>query len=71
MRELGLLSRRMFHIDRGRVIVEEEWNIDESGCPLIRSPWTQMNNLHPGPIFVRQIEMTTEEFNHSKIPLFN
>lgn len=65
----GLLSRKMFPIDRGRVVVEERWNIDVPGCPLIRNPW-QLNHLMGGPEYVRQVEMTAEEFEHNKIDLF-
>ena len=65
----GLMSRRMFPIDRGRVVVEERWNIDTPGCPLIRNPWAR-NSLQPGPLVVRQLEMTAEDFEHSDITLF-
>lgn len=57
----GLISRRMFPIDRGRVVVQEEWNIDTPGCPMIRSPFhSQLES--DGPTYIRQIEMTAEEY---------
>ena len=65
----GLLSRRMFEIDRGWIVVEERWNIDEPGCPLIQSPWH--SPLQGGPIVIRQLEMTKQDFNDSDILLFN
>ena len=65
----GLLGRRVFAIDGERVVIEEKWNIDEPGCPLIRSPWNP--GLETGPIFIRQLVMDQEEFNRSDIPLFN
>lgn len=69
MREAGLIYRRMFPIDHGRVVVEEEWNIDAPGCPLIRSPWVT-GPFNDGPIFVRQVVMTTTEFIAAKPELF-
>lgn len=66
----GLLSRRTFPIDRGRVVVEERWNIDTPGCPMIRNPWS-LANWPPGPIVVRQREMTEDEFRLSDIQLFS
>lgn len=41
--------------------MEEEWNIDVPGCPLIRSPWIY-GPFNDGPIFTRQVEMTAEEY---------
>lgn len=64
----GLLSRRMFPIYRGRVCVEERWDIEVPGCPLIKNPWS-VNPLE-GRFVVRQREMTVEDFNNSKIELF-
>lgn len=40
--------------------MEEKWNIDVPGCPMIRSPWHPP--LDDGPIFIRQLEMTEEEY---------
>jgi hypothetical protein len=60
----GLLSRRFFPIDRGRWVMEEKWNIDVPGCPLIRSPWLP-GPFNDGPIFIRQVEMTAEEYRVS------
>lgn len=68
MREPGLIYRRVFPIDRGRVCVEEKWNIDAPGCPLIRSPWLP-GPFNDGPIFIRQVEMTEAEFLSAKVEL--
>lgn len=57
----GLLSRRFFPIDQGRWVMEEKWNIDVPGCPLIRSPWL-LGPFNDGPIFIRQVEMTAAEY---------
>lgn len=57
----GLIWRRWFPIDRGRMVVEEEWDIDTPGCPMIRSPWHNGLSLN-GSRFVRQVVMTDEEF---------
>jgi hypothetical protein len=65
----GLTSRRMFPIDRGRVVVEERWDIDTPGCPMIRNPWLPSLAVS-GSLYVRQREMTAEEFERSGIPLF-
>ena len=62
----GLMSRRMIPIDQGRVVVEERWNIDVPGCPLIKSPW------HPfegGPEIIRQVVMTEREYLDSGISI--
>ncbi len=67
MREPGLLYRRAFPIDQGRIVVEEKWDIDVPGCPYIRSPWH--SGLEPGPVFVRQVTMTVAEYVESKIDL--
>lgn len=66
----GLMSRRMFPIHAENVIVEETWNIETPGCPLIKNPW-DINPLEAlGGIVKRQREMTMQEFVNSKIPLF-
>jgi hypothetical protein len=57
----GLIGRRMLRVGDGKVVVQEEWNIDTPGCPMIRSPW------HPpppnsGPLWIRQVTMTEEEY---------
>jgi hypothetical protein len=44
--------------------MEEEWNIDAPGCPMIRSPWHPQFN--DGPIFIRRVEMTTAEYEEAK-----
>lgn len=58
----GLLGRRFFPIDHGRWVMEEKWNIDTPGCPMIRSPWL-VGPFNDGPIFIRQVEMTAEEYH--------
>jgi hypothetical protein len=55
----GLLSRRVFRIGNGRVVIEEQWNIDAPGCPMILNPWCSPPDC--GPLFVRQVEMSEEE----------
>lgn len=60
MHEPGLISRRVFNIDRGRVVVEERWNLDAPGCPVVRSPFH--NPLQSGPVHVVQTEMTEAEY---------
>ena len=65
----GLLSRYMFPIGNGRVVVQEEWDIDIPGCPLVRSPW----HPHRGPPasrYIRQIEMTELEYREIQPELF-
>lgn len=56
----GLIRRRFFPIDRGRWVMQEEWNIDTPGCPMIRSPWTL--RFDDDPLYIRQVEMTAEEY---------
>ena len=65
----GLLSRRVFQVDRDRVVIEERWDIDVPGCPMIRNPWLPSMQVD-GSLYVRQREMTTDEYNHSKPALF-
>jgi hypothetical protein len=66
----GLISRWMFPIHAGNVIVEEVWDIRVPGCPLIANPWA-INPLEAlGGIVKRQREMSMAEFVNSKIPLF-
>jgi hypothetical protein len=65
----GLLSRRAFYVDRDRVVVEERWDIAVPGCPMIRNPWLQPMQVS-GSLYVRQVEMTADEYNHSKPVLF-
>lgn len=68
-RHPGLLSRRAFQVDRNRVVVEERWDIDVPGCPMIRNPWLPSMQAS-GWLYVRQIEMTADEYNNSKPVLF-
>lgn len=64
----GLLKRRFFPIDRGRWVMEEEWNLDVPGCPMIRSPWLP-GPFNTGPVFIRQVEMTAEEYETARVAL--
>jgi len=60
MSEQGLISRHVFPIDQGRVVVDERWDLDVPGCPIVRPPF---GTLQSGPHFVRQIVMTPREYN--------
>jgi hypothetical protein len=63
----GLMSRIAF--DSGnKVVVDETWNIDVPGCPMIRNPWATISQ--PGNIYVRRMELTPEEYSNLRIPLF-
>lgn len=64
----GLISRRAFPIDMGRIVVEETWDIDVPGCLMIRSPW-HPPPLQSGSMFVRQVVMTEREYEASAPPL--
>lgn len=61
----GLISRRFFPIDRGRWVMQEEWNIDTPGCPMIRNPW-QAQLADTGPLYIRQVEMTAEKYQDTR-----
>lgn len=64
----GLISRRAFPTDGGRIVIEEHWDISVAGCPMIRSPW------HPqllGNEFIRRVTMTESEFRMVKPQLFD
>lgn len=63
----GLISRRMFPIDQGRVCVEEHWDISASGCPMIQNPW--LPPLREGNNYIRQVTMTEAEYS-AAFPLF-
>lgn len=45
--------------------MEEEWDIDVPGCPMIRSPWQPQ--LHDGHIFIRQVVMTAKEYEAARV----
>jgi hypothetical protein len=68
MRTPGLIYRRAFPIDLGRIVVEEQWDISGPGCPMIKSPW--LGNFDEGPIFTRQVIMTESEYALAEPPLF-
>lgn len=64
----ALISRRMFPIDQGRVVIEEKWDLTSPDCPFIRNPW----NPYQGPMqspHVRQVVMTQAEYDLAKPPL--
>ena len=65
----GLLARRMFRIDDGKIVVQEEWDIDVPGCPVIRSPWHPQSKA--GSLYVRQIRMTDAEYRNANVTLFS
>lgn len=66
----GLIKRRMFPIDRGRVVVEEHWDVDVPGCPMIRNPWVNPLEVIGGSKIVRQVEMTRLDYDRANIDLF-
>lgn len=63
----GLLYRRARRLDRGRVMIEEEWDIEAPGCPMIRNPWVPQV---PGRFFIRQVILSDREYEQSPPPLF-
>lgn len=63
----GLISRRMFPIDQGRVVMEEHWDINVPGCPMIRNPWNPL--VSDASNCIRQVVMTREEYD-AAFPLF-
>jgi hypothetical protein len=65
----GLISRRAFPTNEGRVVVEEHWDISVPGCPMIRSPWYMPSA--PGNEFIRQVIMTEAEYQAKLPPLFS
>jgi hypothetical protein len=60
----------MFPINNGRVVVQEEWNIDIPGCPLVRSPFLGNDFGERQSRYIRQIEMTELEYRQIKPTLF-
>ena len=66
----GLISRRMFRIDDGTIVVQEDWNIDVPRCPMIRSPFHGQPG-NSGPLYIRLIEMTDAEYRNANVTLFN
>lgn len=67
-REPGLIYRRAFKVDAGRVVVEEKWDTEAPGCPLIRSPWAPPQ-FQPGRVVVMQNTLTGHEFDRAPITL--
>lgn len=66
--ENALIYRRVFHIDQGRVVIEEKWDLTHPDCPFIRIPWDEFH----GPLgnrAYRQVTMTAEEFGKAGITL--
>lgn len=64
----GLISRRVFPIDQGRVCVEEHWDLSVPGCPMIKNPWLP-NPFQDHKNYIRQVTMTEAEYN-SAFPVF-
>lgn len=62
----GLIYRRAQPDGNGRVVLEELWDIDVPGCPMIRNPWSPQL---PGHIFIRRLIMSDREYEQSKPPL--
>lgn len=64
----GLMYRRSFRVDMGRAVIEEKWDLDAPGCPMIRSPW----HFQPAPerYYIRQVIMTDREIDESRPLLF-
>ena len=65
----GLLARRVFSGDQDRVVIEENWDLNVPGCPMIRNPWLAPMQTR-GARYVRHVEMTERQFNNSDIKLF-
>lgn len=65
--ENALIYRRVFAIDRGRVVVEEKWDRYHPDCPFIDNPWNSYQQA--GNVIIRQLEMTKEEFAAANPPL--
>ena len=63
----GLLCRRSHSIGKGRVLVEEEWDLDHPGCPMIRSPWHAQD---PWRYWIRQVIMSDSEYKEVRPTLF-
>lgn len=58
----GLICRRTFPINDGRWVLQEEWDISVPGCPMIQNPWLNSSLNAPQNIFIRQLEMSAEEY---------
>ena len=63
----GLIYRRSFPIDTGRIVVEEKWDLDAPGCPMIRNPW---GPTFPDRYAFRQVVMTDREYERIQPALF-
>lgn len=66
--ENALIYRRMFPLDRDRVLIEEKWDLTHPDCPFIRNPWDDFQ----GPLgnrAYRQVVMTQEEYGVARPPL--
>lgn len=62
--ENALISRRMFKVGDGTVIVEEVWDTKHADCPFVALPGALVPN--PG---LRQVRMTENEFEDLDPPL--
>ncbi len=63
----GLMYRRCHPVGAGQVIIEELWDLDAPGCPMIRSPW---HAQQPGRYRVRRITIDDQEYQARKPLLF-
>ena len=61
----------MFPIYHGWVIINEDWDISVTCCPMIRIPFPWINDLSTsGNLYMRQFVMTETEFHRRAIDLF-
>jgi hypothetical protein len=58
--EPGLIKRFFWPALDGSYVMQEEWDIDVPGCPMVRSPWHK--NPPDGSIFVRLVTLTAAEY---------
>lgn len=63
----GLTYRRARRLDLGRMMIEEEWDIEAPGCPMIRNPWGPQV---PGRFFIRQVILSDLEYEEIQPMLF-
>lgn len=63
----GLVWRRSFPIDAGYVVIEEKWDLEAPGCPMVRNPWGPQ---FPDRYCFRQIIMPDREYQEAKPTLF-
>lgn len=64
--ENALVSRRVYPIGDGRVVVDEVWDLKHPDCPFVQSPFSNALLSNPG---VRQTVMTDREYRELQLPL--